>query len=113
MEKGGNKQLHLRNLVNPPIYSEIFIENGFYIKHIIDHYSVQFRYIDLDNYKFNFTLYEYINPEKCELTKYVKDVIKLHIIYLNMIKLLLILKKLLDKSIDIFLIIIIIFLDGK
>ena len=75
--KGLDKKLCIGKPINPPIYLDKFFEEGFYIKHTLDSYSIQFKYLNVC--KYDFSSYEYINPGKKKIGEYLQYMIKLHV----------------------------------
>lgn len=85
MEEGSSKSLFISCPINPPIYQNIFFEKGFYIKFEEDRYDVVV--IKLNPYKlkkkngsyYNFSDYEYKNPNMNEIWETINDIVNLHL----------------------------------
>jgi hypothetical protein len=78
MVEGSNKSNWIGKPVNPPLYQNQFIKKGFYIKYTKDSYKTKTPYYDLKKIGIDFSEYEYINPTKKNLDKYLPIMIKLH-----------------------------------
>ena len=77
--KGLDKKLCIGKPLNPLIYPQNFMKNGFYPKHIFDSYSFSFRYINLKLINYNFSDYEFLNIKVEDLANYIKDILNLHV----------------------------------
>lgn len=80
MVEGSTKDLFIGCPTNPPIYQEIFLNKGFYVKFKEHRYHVpalKMNPHDLPGY--DFTDYEYINPGKEGIWDVIEEMMSLHI----------------------------------
>ncbi|MBA7556529.1 hypothetical protein ES705_49241 [subsurface metagenome] len=84
MKEGCNEKLFVCCPVNPPIYQEIFSNNGFYLKFEEDRYKMMvYRYNPHKDPKYDFSDYEYYNPkDKEDLLRLKDEFIRLHHTYM-------------------------------
>jgi hypothetical protein len=83
MAEGSIKDLFIGCPVNPPIYQDLFLKRGFYIKFEEDRYKMLvYRYNPYKDKKYDFSEYEYGNPGKEGMFRLKDDYINLHIDYM-------------------------------
>jgi len=82
MVEGSRKDLFISCPINPPVYQEVFLNRGFYIKFEEDRYYVPGLKMNPNNLPgYDFTDYEYVNPGKEGIWDVLDDMLKLHINY--------------------------------
>jgi hypothetical protein len=89
MVAGSNQQLFIGCPVNPPIYQETFLNQGFYVKFEEDRYDVIGLRMDPHKIKdrdgkprYDFSDYEFINPTKDNIPEVIDEFIRLHVEYM-------------------------------
>jgi len=80
MKEGSDTSLFIGKPVNPPIYQELFIEKGFYVK--TEEISWEGGILWFNPWKikkYNFNEYEYFNPKNLrEFSKFKGDYLRIH-----------------------------------
>ena len=67
MQKGSSENLFIGKPVNPPVYQELFLKKGFYVK--IEEKTWEGPYLKFNPYrlkKYDYSNYEYFNPKDLE-----------------------------------------------
>jgi len=80
MQEGSLESLFVGKPVNPPIYQNLFFQNGFYVK--IEEKSWEGNYLRFNPYRlkqFDYSDYEYFNPNDWnDLMEYKEDFLRIH-----------------------------------